>query len=163
MSGNTSPGSSAVIGPIAIIDSRPHRERIVGRGGMTGRKPRKLSRRELVSGAGAALAAAALPAALACRRGSKQPAPSRRTLKILQWSHFIPAFDRWFDGVYTKAWGERNSMDVSVDHMSSTEVAARGAAEVAARKGHDLFLFLSPPAAYEAQVHDHRDVVAAVE
>jgi multiple sugar transport system substrate-binding protein len=47
--------------------------------------------------------------------------------------------------------------------MASTEVAARGAAEVAARKGHDLFLFLSPPAAYEAQVLDHRSVVEAVE
>jgi multiple sugar transport system substrate-binding protein len=84
-------------------------------------------------------------------------------LKILQWSHFIPAYDRWFDGVYTKEWGEENGVTVTVDHMSSTEVAARGAAEVAARKGHDLFLFLSPPAAYEAQVIDHRELIEAVE
>jgi multiple sugar transport system substrate-binding protein len=84
-------------------------------------------------------------------------------LKILQWSHFIPAYDRWFDGVYTKEWGEKNGLEVTVDHMASTEVAARGAAEVAARKGHDLFLFLSPPAAYEAQVLDQRAVVEAVE
>ncbi|MGH9317813.1 MAG: extracellular solute-binding protein, partial [Thermoanaerobaculia bacterium] len=48
-------------------------------------------------------------------------------------------------------------------HMASTEVNARGAAEVAARRGHDLFLFLSPPAAYEDQVLDHREVVEAVE
>jgi multiple sugar transport system substrate-binding protein len=84
-------------------------------------------------------------------------------LKILQWSHFIPAYDRWFDGVYTKEWGEKNGLEVTVDHMASTEVAARGAAEVAARKGPDLFLFLSPPAAYEAQVLDQRAVVEAVE
>jgi multiple sugar transport system substrate-binding protein len=84
-------------------------------------------------------------------------------MKILQWSHFIPAYDRWFDGVYTKEWGEKNGLEVTVDHMASTEVAARGAAEVAARKGHDLFLFLSPPAAYEAQVLDQRAVVEAVE
>jgi multiple sugar transport system substrate-binding protein len=124
--------------------------------------PRKLSRRELVTSAGAALTLTALPA-LACGRGRKQPAPAKKTLKILQWSHFIPAYDRWFDGVYTKEWGEKNGVPVTVDHMASTEVAARGAAEVAARKGHDLFLFLSPPAAYEAQVIDHREVIEAVE
>ena len=27
------------------------------------------------------------------------------TLRILQWSHFVPAFDTWFDNTYTKAWG----------------------------------------------------------
>lgn len=122
----------------------------------------KLSRRELVKSAGAALTLGAL-SGLACGRRGKQPASAKKTLKILQWSHFIPAYDRWFDGVYTREWGEKNGVDVSVDHMASTEVAARGAAEVAARKGHDLFLFLSPPAAYEAQVVDHREVVEAVE
>lgn len=129
---------------------------------MPAKKPRKISRRELVRSAGAALTLGALPA-LACRRRGKQPAPGKKTLKILQWSHFIPAYDRWFDGIYTKQWGEKNGVEVTVDHMASTEVAARGAAEVAARQGHDLFLFLSPPAAYEAQVLDHRDVVEAVE
>ena len=123
---------------------------------------RKLSRRELVQGAGAALTLGAVPL-LACGRRGKQSAPAKKTLRILQWSHFIPAYDRWFDGVYTKQWGEKNGVTVTVDHMASTEVAARGAAEVAARKGHDLFLFLSPPAAYEAQVIDHREVIEAVE
>ena len=129
---------------------------------MPAKKPRKLSRRELVAGAGAALTLTALPEA-ACRSREKQPAPARKTLKILQWSHFIPAYDRWFDGVYTKQWGEKNSTDVTVDHMASTEVAARGAAEASAQKGHDLFLFLSPPAAYEAQVIDHRPVIEQVQ
>ena len=129
---------------------------------MPAQKPRKISRRELVRSAGAALTLGALPA-LACGRRGRQPAPGKKTLKILQWSHFIPAYDRWFDGIYTKQWGEKNGVQVTVDHMASTEVAARGAAEVAARQGHDLFLFLSPPAAYEAQVLDHRDVVEAVE
>lgn len=129
---------------------------------MAARKSRKLSRRDFVRGAGVVLAAGAIPS-LACGPKGKQPAPGKKTLKILQWSHFIPAYDRWFDGVYTKEWGEKNGTHVTVDHMASTEVAARGAAEVAARRGHDLFLFLSPPAAYEAQVLDHRAVVEAVE
>jgi multiple sugar transport system substrate-binding protein len=129
---------------------------------MAARKSRKLSRRDFVRGAGVALAAGAIPS-LACGRKGREPAPARKTLKILQWSHFIPAYDRWFDGVYAKEWGEKNGTEVTVDHMASTEVAARGAAEVAARKGHDLFLFLSPPAAYEAQVLEHRSVVETVE
>ena len=75
------------------------------RGEMAARKSRKLSRRDFVRGAGVALAAGAIPS-LACGRKGKQPAPGRKSLKILQWSHFIPAYDRWFDGVYTKS-GER--------------------------------------------------------
>ncbi|HEX9287701.1 MAG TPA: extracellular solute-binding protein [Thermoanaerobaculia bacterium] len=129
---------------------------------MAAKKSRRLSRREFVKGAGVALAAGTIPA-VACGPRGKQPAPARKTLKILQWSHFIPAYDRWFDGVYTKEWGEKNSTLVTVDHMASTEVAARGASEASARKGHDLFLFLSPPAAYERQVIDHRPVIEAVQ
>ncbi len=87
----------------------------------------------------------------------------RKTLKILQWSHFVPRFDAWFDHVFTQEWGARNSTEVIVDHMTATEVNARGAAEAAAGKGHDLFLFVSPPAAFESQVIDLREVVETVE
>ena len=75
----------------------------------------------------------------------------------------MPGYDRWFDEVYTKEWGARNGTDVTVDHMAATEVNARGASEAAAGQGHDLFLFMAPPAAYENQVIDHRPIVEAVE
>jgi len=26
----------------------------------------------------------------------------RQTLKILQWSHFVPGYDKWFNNTYTK-------------------------------------------------------------
>ena len=84
-------------------------------------------------------------------------------MRILQWSHFVPRYDRWFDGVFTKAWGEKNATDVIVDHITPTEINARGAAEAAAGHGHDLFLFVSPPAAYAAQAVDLADVVKEVE
>jgi len=126
------------------------------------RNGRDLSRRDFVKAAGAALAAGSLPA-LSCADKSLRSAPRRRTLKILQWSHFVPRYDQWFDNVYTREWGAKHGTEVVVDHMASTEVNARGAAEVASRKGHDLFLFLSPPAAYEDQAIDHREVVEAVE
>jgi len=84
-------------------------------------------------------------------------AAAQKTLKILQWTHFVPAYDRWFDD-FAREWGQRNDTMVTVDHIAIGEIAARAAAEVAAQKGHDLFMFLSPPAAYEGQVIDHREI-----
>ncbi len=128
------------------------------RAGKPRNRDRSLTRRRLLALAASAAAVGVLPPA--CRRA---PRRARKTLRIIQWSHFIPAYDQWFDHVYTKEWGDRNATDVTVDHVSAVEVPARGAAEAAAGKGHDLFLFLSPPAAYERQAIDHADVVAEVE
>jgi multiple sugar transport system substrate-binding protein len=85
-----------------------------------------------------------------------------KTLKILQWSHFVPGYDRWFDR-FAAQWGTRHNLHVEVDHIAIGEIAARAAAEVAAQKGHDLFMFLSPPAAYEQQVIDHREIYEEVQ
>ncbi|MHB1244129.1 MAG: ABC transporter substrate-binding protein, partial [Gaiellaceae bacterium] len=84
------------------------------------------------------------------------------TLRIIQWSHFVPAYDKWFDNIYTKRWGQANDTEVIVDHINVNDIPARAAAEVAAQSGHDLFFFLSPPAAYEDQVMDLTDVVQQV-
>lgn len=83
---------------------------------------------------------------------------AKNSLKILQWNHFVPAYDKWFDGTYVKEWGEKNDTDVVVDHVGIPALATRAAAEVSAKQGHDLFMFLSPPPAYEDQVIDHREV-----
>jgi multiple sugar transport system substrate-binding protein len=84
------------------------------------------------------------------------------TLRIMQWSHFVPAYDRWFDDQYVKAWGEKNDTEVKVDHVNLAELPTRAAGEVAAQSGHDLFQFLSPPAAYEDQVVSMNDIVQEV-
>ncbi len=84
------------------------------------------------------------------------------TLRIIQWSHFVPAYDKWFDDIYVKRWGQANDTEVVVDHINQADIPARAAAEVAAQRGHDLFFFLSPPAAYEDQVLDHSDIVQEV-
>jgi multiple sugar transport system substrate-binding protein len=118
------------------------------------------TRREFAKLAGiGAVAAGVGPAFLFPERAAAQ----QKTLKILQWSHFVPAYDKWLDGVYTKEWGAKNDTKVIVDHISIGEINARAAAEVSARKGHDLFMFLAPPAAYEKQVIDHREVYEEVE
>jgi multiple sugar transport system substrate-binding protein len=84
------------------------------------------------------------------------------TLRIMQWSHFVPAYDTWFDNQYVKSWGEKNDTEVRVDHVNLAELPTRAASEVASRSGHDLFQFLSPPAAYEDQVVPVNDIVQEV-
>ncbi len=87
----------------------------------------------------------------------------KNTLKIIQWSHFVPAYDEWFDGVYTKKWGQKHDTDVMVDHINLALLPARAKAEVAARSGHDLFGHLSPQAGLEDDVINHREIVEEVQ
>ncbi len=126
---------------------------------MARKRNRGLTRRQFARLAGAGALAAGGPAFLFPDRARA----AGKTLKIIQWSHFVPGYDKWFDGVFTREWGQKNDTEVTVDHIAIGEINARAAAEVAARKGHDLFMFLSPPAAYEKQTIDHADIYAAVE
>lgn len=117
-------------------------------------QPESPQRREFVGAAGAAwLALGVAPFILPSKARA-----AKKTLKILQWAHFVPAYDKWFDNEYTKQWGEKNDTEVTVDHVGIPAIATRAAAEVSAQKGHDLFMFLSPPPTYETQVIDHREI-----
>jgi multiple sugar transport system substrate-binding protein len=84
-------------------------------------------------------------------------------LTIIQWAHFVPAYDQWFDNTWIKQWGQKNDVQVKVDHILNTLLPARAAAEVAAGQGHDLFFQLSPPAQFEDKVIDHREIVEQVQ
>jgi multiple sugar transport system substrate-binding protein len=83
-------------------------------------------------------------------------------LKILQWAHFVPAYDTWFDNTYTKAWGEKNDVQVHIDHINNALLPSAAASEVAAKNGHDLVQFLFPPSALEKQVVPVNDLVQEV-
>jgi multiple sugar transport system substrate-binding protein len=120
---------------------------------------RGFTRREFVRVAGLGALAAATGASIVPGRARAQG----KTLKIIQWSHFVPGYDKWFDGVFCKQWGEKHDTRVTVDHIAIGEINARAAAEVSAQKGHDLFMFLSPPAAYEQQAIDHTEIYQQVE
>jgi multiple sugar transport system substrate-binding protein len=126
----------------------------------------RTTRREILKRAG--VGAAALAAGGTFARTSVAGVPKYRnrelkeTLRIIQWSHFVPAYDKWFDNVYIKRWGEANDTEVIVDHINQADIPARAASEVAAQSGHDLFFFLSPPAQYEDQVISHNDIVQEV-
>jgi multiple sugar transport system substrate-binding protein len=125
------------------------------------KKGKGVSRRDFIRIAGASgITAGALgPAFLFPERATAQ----QKTLKIAQWSHFVPAYDEWFDKTFCKQWGEKHGTNVQVDHINLNELPARAASEVSAKKGHDLFMFLSPPAAFEPQVIDMAHVYQEVE
>ncbi len=84
-------------------------------------------------------------------------------LSIIQWVHFVPAYDDWFDNTWIKQWGEKNDVQVKVEHINNTLLDTRAAAEVAAQQGHDLFMNLHPMAAYEDQVINHASIVKEIE
>src|SRR5213595_2738891 len=118
-------------------------------------KRKSIDRRKFVTTTGTAVAAAALGPTIQIKRPEK-------TLKILQWSHFVPSYDVWFDK-YAKEWGTAKGVEVTVDHIALADLGTRANAEVAAQQGHDLFQFLSPPGAFEEQVLDMADVVKEAE
>ena len=105
-----------------------------------------------------ALGAAGLAASIGPYIVTGRARAATRTLKILQWSHFVPAYDTWFDNTYTKQWGQQNDTEVIVDHVGIPAINSRAAAEVSAQKGHDLFMFLWPAPTYEDQVIDHGEI-----
>ena len=80
----------------------------------------------------------------------------------MQWAHFVPAYDQWLDNTYIKQWGEKNDVDVKIDHINNALLPATAASEVAAQKGHDLFQFLFPPSALEKQTIPLNDVVQEI-
>jgi len=127
---------------------------------MAWRRSSSTSRRDFLKAVGVgSLAVAGLAPLIRTSRVSAQP----KSLKILQWSHFVPRYDEWFDKKFTKEWGDKHNTQVIVDHISAGEIRARAAAEVAAQKGHDLFMFLDPPPVYENQVIEHNEIIEEIE
>jgi multiple sugar transport system substrate-binding protein len=125
-----------------------------------------LSRREFLKKAGAGAAAigvagAAAPFSFAGPLQYKGRWLSGN-LSALTWVHFVPSYDAWLDP-WAKAWGEKNDVQVNIEHINNTLLDTRAAAEVAAQQGHDLFFNLHPMAAYEDQVINHASIVHAVE
>jgi multiple sugar transport system substrate-binding protein len=112
-----------------------------------------VSRREFLKAAGAV--AAGIGANIIIPSRSRA---AKKTLRILQWSHFVQGHNKWFNGTYVKEWGVKHDTEVIVDNIGAAGLSARAAAEVSAQKGHDLFMFILPPPVFEDQVIDHREI-----
>ncbi|WP_298955267.1 extracellular solute-binding protein [uncultured Methylobacterium sp.] len=111
-----------------------------------------IARRRLLAAGGSAALAAGL---------SLRPRPARaepRTLRIMQWRHFIPGYDRWFKEVFAKEWGEANDTTVIVDSVGYGDITRQALEEIRAQRGHDLVQFVTPHAMYLDHLVDHREV-----
>ena len=116
-------------------------------------KPKNLHRRDFVKTAGRA--GLALGASLVAPHWA---VAAQKTLKILQWNHFVPEYDEWFNNKYVKKWGEENDTTVIVDNVDMTRLNSLAAAEIAAQRGHDLVMFLLPPSSMEDHAIDHKEI-----
>jgi multiple sugar transport system substrate-binding protein len=127
----------------------------------TNRLPR--SRRRFLREAGLTLLAASSAPVLSAPFVSRAMADTK-ALSIVQWSHFVPAYDKWFDK-FAKDWGAKNNISVTVDHIPVQDVAARAAAEASAGSGHDLFGWNGAGGAhlYRKFLIDMTDLVQSVE
>ena len=127
---------------------------------MSGLFETRLSRRRFMQGTatlalGGAVAACAPPGS-----SSSGTSGGKKQLRILQWSHFVPDYDTWFDK-FAGDWGNQNKIEVTVDHITNLDLPSRMAAEVAAKSGHDLVEMNSQILTYlyEKQFVDMGDMV----
>jgi multiple sugar transport system substrate-binding protein len=125
---------------------------------------RPVSRRSVVQGAGLAGMATTLGtyAAKAQESTPVQTTPavdiSGTSLSILQWSHFVPSFDTWFE-TFLNEWGEANGVTVTLDRINTADIPATFAAEISAGQGHDIVEHIASLPQYEETVLDLTDLV----
>jgi hypothetical protein len=81
----------------------------------TGDDARRVSRRRFLADNGKGLALAGLAPALSAPFIARARAADK-TLKIVQLSDYVPAYDKWFDA-FVRDWGEKNGVQVTVDHI----------------------------------------------
>ncbi len=128
---------------------------------------RTISRRDLLKGAatvGLGAAAAACAPTGVSQQGATGGGNANKSLRILQWSHFIPAYDTWIDG-FVKDWGQRNKVAASIDHINTYDLPTRIASEAAAQAGHDMIEMNAQILTYlyEKDLVDMSDVVEYAE
>src|SRR5207302_1410296 len=99
---------------------------------------KRLSRRQLLITAGAGGAGAALSRLAPWEAGIAPAQIKGTTLRILTWSHFVPAYDTAFDK-FVAEWGQANGVNARVDHIPIDQLPTRIASELSAGAGHDIF------------------------
>jgi multiple sugar transport system substrate-binding protein len=123
----------------------------------------EVTRRGFLKRTGAIAGAVGMAPAISMPFVSRAHAETK-TLTIVQWSHFVPEFDTWFDN-FAQGWGMNNHLSVTVDHVPHLEIPARAASEVAAKAGHDLFMWSGAggPHVYKSFLTDVSKVVDYVQ
>src|SRR5260370_9927073 len=99
-----------------------------------------VSRRRFLEIGGAGVAAGSLLTMLDARQA---PAQIKGTnLRMLLWSHYVPAYDVWFDK-FTKEWGDKTGVKVRVDHIPPLALPARYPSNSPAVSGPDITSFFA--------------------
>src|SRR6185369_1386035 len=84
-----------------------------------------VTRRRFLRNAGLTLAAAGSAPVISAPFVSRAMAQTK-SLSIVQWAHFVPEYDTWFDK-FAKDWGDKNKIAVTVDHVPVQNIPARAA------------------------------------
>jgi multiple sugar transport system substrate-binding protein len=95
---------------------------------------RRLTRRSLLKASVTAGAALATPTILV-RKASAQ---TEKTLKVVQWKHFVPDYDRYFN-TFVKEFGQKHKCTVEVDYVATPDLPTSIAADISRGGGHDVF------------------------
>ena len=83
-------------------------------------------------------------------------------LNLITWIHFVPSYDQWLDP-WAQQWGQKNDVQVNIEHINNNLLDTRAAAEVAAQNGHDLYYNLHPMSSYEDQVINHAPIIQEIQ
>lgn len=99
------------------------------------------------------VALVALTLATGCGEPEKPIVEETQKLRILQWTHFVPQYDTWFNQFVTE-WAAANNVEVEITQVPLDQVINTANAEFAAGAGHDLIQYNTPPSAREPEVMD---------
>src|SRR5260221_2177667 len=70
------------------------------------------------------------------RKASAQT--GERVLKVVQWKHFVPDYDKYFD-IFAKEFGEKHKCKVEVDYVGTADLPTAIASDISRGGGHDVF------------------------
>lgn len=83
--------------------------------------------------------------------------PEGTSITLLQWSHFVPQYDKWIDG-FAEGWGEEVGVDMSVEHISFTELFPTLTAAIDAGEGPTIVELVLGGSLFIDGVHDLTDL-----
>src|ERR1043165_1124020 len=58
-----------------------------------------------------------------------------KEVRVLAWTHFVPAYAKWFDS-FAEQWSTKNNVRVIIDPVPPLQIPAKIAAEIATQSGH---------------------------
>lgn len=89
--------------------------------------------------------------------GAEQQFPEGTEISLLQWSHFVPQYDTWIDE-FAPAWGDSVGVDMSVEHISFTELFPTLTAAIDAGEGPTIVELVIGGSLFVEGVHDLTDL-----